>query len=182
MMMIIDGHVHIFNKVNGKNVQGKTKSSLTGKIINASEIKPFIPPTNGITSFNIDVLEEYMLRNGVEKAVLLQNPTIGNVNDEIIKAVEDKPEKFAGSIQVDPTAKAASSLVRKFSKYKGIRALKLEMSYEWGWSGINGISYKDESVLRVIDTAAQTGLNIIIDTGPIGNPGYDIEGLEWLIN
>jgi len=180
-MLIIDGHVHIFNRVKGRNSMGKTASDCNGRIRINNAVNSFIPPCPGKTAFTVDELNELMGRNGVEKAVIVQNPTIGSVNSEIERAVMGTPGKFAGTVQVDPRSGNAAATIRRFARVPGFRALKLEMSEGWGWTGIHkGLRYSDESILALVKATADSGLHVMIDPGPIGNPGYDMAAIRAL--
>jgi predicted TIM-barrel fold metal-dependent hydrolase len=182
-MLIIDGHIHIFNRINGRNSTGKTASDRNGRIRTNSIVSAFIPPCPGKTAFTLNELSDLMARYGVEKAVIVQNPMIGNVNDEIERAVVNAPEKFAGAIQVDPRSGNAIAKIRRYSRVPGFRAVKLEMSEGWGWTGIyKGMTYSDEGVKAVVKAAADNGLHVMIDPGPIGNPGYDLMGISIMVD
>jgi len=160
-MQIIDGHIHIFKKIKGKNGNGKI----------------------GKASFTIEELKKLMSENKVDKAVIVQNPTIGSVNEEIDQAIKCDPDRFAGAIQVDPRYDKGAYMIHKLSQNKGFRAIKLEMSFGWGWTGIyRDLTYDDESIHAIIKSASDNGLHVIIDPGPIGNPGYDLDGLCALID
>ncbi len=178
-MLIIDAHAHIFKKVNGKNLNGPVVSSGYGKIKNAGEEKPFVLPFCRETTFTSEMLVELMDRNNIQKAVLLQNPTIGTINDYILASVNKYPDRFVATMQVDVGDPRAVNEAASLAESKAFRALKLEMSQEWGWTGIYPeTGYYSENVQHIIEEAVKSGLKIIIDTGPVGNPGYDIESLD----
>ena len=177
-MSIIDAHAHIFTCINGRSGGETTASGYLGKIETSKQSAPFTPPADGITSFSIEVLEELMAQSGVEKALLLQNPTIGSINEELEAVLAEKAEKFAGVIQVDPLSAGACEEIRRFSACKGFRALKLEMG---GWGRIYPqISYRDIAMRQVIKTAGEVGLVIIVDTGSIRSVGHNPQELAAL--
>ena len=178
-MPIIDAHAHIFTRINGRSGSGITTSGPLGGIETNGASAPFIPPSDGATSFSVAVLEELMAQSGVEKALLLQNPTIGSINEEIKAIVTEKSEKFAGVIQVDPFAIHACEEIKRLSACKGFRALKLEMG---GWGRIYPqISYRDTSMRDAIKTAGEAGLVIMVDPGPIHSVGHKPQDLTVLV-
>jgi hypothetical protein len=157
--MVIDAHAHIFS-------HRCTKVS---------------PPEYEDARFPVERLIEAMDRDGVSKAVIVQNPTIGTVNDEVRDAVGAHPDRFVGAIQVDPVDPQAATQIRQYARHPRQRVLKLEMSEEWGWSGVHpGIKLCGESMRSLWDTAAELGLRVIIDPGAIGNPGYQVEEIGAL--
>ena len=177
---IIDAHAHIFTRIDGRSGGTTTAAGHLGKIETDGQSAPFLPPADGITSFSIAVLEELMAQSGVEKALLLQNPTIGTINEEIETIIAEKRSKFAGVIQVDPLSANACDEIKRFSACKGFRALKLEMG---GWGRIYPqISYRDAAMRSIIKTAGETGLVIMVDTGPIRSPGYRPKDLAALVD
>lgn len=157
--MIIDAHAHIFSHACAR----------------------VSPPRYADQRFPVERLLEAMDRAGVDRAVLVQNPTIGTVNDEVRNAVERHFDRFVGAIQVDPADPRAPERIREYARHPRMRALKLEMSREWGWSGIHpGLRVDSESMRPLWDAAAESGLRVMIDPGAIGNPGYQVEALDTL--
>jgi predicted TIM-barrel fold metal-dependent hydrolase len=180
-MLIIDAHAHVFEKIDGMNRHGPVLSSGYGKIKNAGEETPFLLPLCPETAFTSEMLIELMAQNNVGRAVLLQNPTIGTMNDYILRSVRKYPDSFAGTMQVDIEDPRSVNEVASSAETEAFRALKLEMSRGWGWTGIYPkAGYFSENMQHLIEQAVKYGLTIIIDTGPIGNPGYDIESLETI--
>jgi hypothetical protein len=157
--MIADAHIHIFSH---------PCPNLT-------------PPEIDDGRFPADRLLALMDREGVDKAVVVQNPTIGTVNEEVAAAVEAHPDRFAGAVQVDPTAPDAAEALRRFASRDGMRALKLEMSEGWGWTGIHsGLRLSDDVFAPLWGIAGELGLRVILDPGPPGNPGYQVEEIAAL--
>lgn len=179
-MKVVDAHAHIFNSIDGVKRGTKTSSSKYGRIKFGKEELVFLPPTFKETSFNVDMLVETMDFAGVSKAVLLQNPVIGIINEEIRKAIEKFPNRFVGTIQVDPMQPNASAIINNFASEKQ-NTLKLEISEEWGWSGnYPGFSLVGPEMMAIWETISKLGLNVIIDTGDINNSGYQIENIRFV--
>jgi predicted TIM-barrel fold metal-dependent hydrolase len=103
---IIDCHAHIFSHVHAG----------------------LVPESLGGDTFSAQQLVSLMEAEGVSKAVLLQNPAIGTVNDDIAAAIEACPGRFVGVIQVDPRAPDALQQKRRYASHARHRTLKFEMS------------------------------------------------------
>lgn len=174
--MIIDFHAHIFEKVNGKNFRGKTYSAQNGMIQNGGVYSQFIPSKFENTSFSYHDLIALMDDNNIDKALLLQNPTIGVVNNLIVEALDKYSDRFWGVIQVDPMDKSACEKIVYYSQNLNMVALKLEMSYDWGWTGIYpGLDFSSKQLKAIVRQVDKEGLALIIDTGDIGKSGYQID-------
>lgn len=71
-------------------------------------------------------------------------------------------------------------MIRQFASPKQ-STLKLEMSYDWGWTGLYPDFGIDEPGMRPVwEVVAECGLEVIIDPGPPGNPGYQVEAFDVL--
>ncbi|GHV38910.1 amidohydrolase [Spirochaetia bacterium] len=180
-MPIIDAHAHIFSRIDGRNHSGVTSSGEYGLIIKTTGSEPFMPPFGTLTGFTVNNLLAFMDQNGVEKALLLQNPTIGTRNGELADAVSAYPERFAAVIQTDPFSPGAVDELDRWTAEGAFKCLKLEMSQGWGWTGIHKNEAFDYQMLRpLIERAGSLGLHVIIDTGDYKSRSYDPEGLEKL--
>lgn len=177
---IFDAHAHILSGISGIKRGVKTTAAKYGRIQHGNEQLTFLPPYFIDTAFTADTLVEMMDFAGVSKAVLLQNPVIGIINDEIRQAIEKFPDKFLGTIQVDPMGIEAIDLIRKYASEKQ-NTLKLEISEEWGWSGnYPGFSLVGKEMMTIWETAAKLDLRVIIDTGDIFNNGYQVENIRFV--
>jgi predicted TIM-barrel fold metal-dependent hydrolase len=157
--VIVDAHVHIFSH-------------------SCSKVSP---PEYADQRFPVERLLALMDQEGVSKAMLVQNPAIGIINDEIACAVRDYPERFAGTAQVDPTDVAAAAWLSDYAAAPGIRALKFEMSQGWGWTGKYPDLQLDQASLDPLwKVVSDLDLVAIIDPGPPGNFGYQVERIATL--
>ena len=105
-MLIIDSHAHTFKGINGITKFGKTSSGNYGKInISNGDSLRLLPPLAVKTSFTNELFIEYMDWAGVHKAVLLQSPFYGNLNDYIYSTVKRWPDRFVGAAYLDPWQK-----------------------------------------------------------------------------
>lgn len=176
---IIDIHIHIFKKIKGRNSDGVTRGLNYGRIKTSKGEIQFMPPYFKDTSFTSDTIVELMKFSNIKKGILLQNPMIGDVNDEIADAVKKYPDIFAGTIQVDPKAPGAVNLIKKYSANPRQNILKFEMSHGWGWSGIHkNLTVEDEYFTPIWSIASDKNLQVILDPGRPGNAGYQIEEID----
>jgi len=154
---IIDSHAHVF----------------------ADPAVGLVPERLGGGAFPPSRLLELMDAEGVAKAVLLQNPTIGSLNELVARAIADHPDRFVGVIQVNPRSPEAVDRARSLAASPGQRTLKFEMSASHGWSGIHkGIRLDEPCFTALWDLAEAEGLNVVIDPGPIGGPGYQLDEID----
>ena len=179
--VIVDIHIHIFNQINGRNSDGFTSSLPYGKVKTSTGEMQFMPPYSRETSFPVDVIVEMMNFAGISKAVLLQNPVIGIVNNEVSDAISKHTDRFIGCIQVDPLDEQAVEDIKKYSSNPKHNILKFEMSDGWGWSGIHkGLKLNDDCFTPIWEIASERNLPIILDPGRPNNPGYQVEIINWL--
>lgn len=181
-MEIFDAHAHIFSSVDGEKRGIKTSSAKYGRIKYGNDELVFLPPTFKELLFDADMLVESMDFAGVSKAVLLQNPVIGIINNEIQQAIKKYPNRFVGTIQVDPLNSSACDLISNYASEKQ-NILKLEISEEWGWSGkYPGFSLTGREMMKIWETIARLNLRVIIDTGDMFNNGYQIDNIRNIAN
>jgi predicted TIM-barrel fold metal-dependent hydrolase len=175
---VVDAHTHVIPGVSGRNRFGALRSDRWGIVRRGNERLPMLPPTCADSSFPVEALVELMDREGVSQAVLLQNPTLGTCNEYVRECVERYPARFCGTIQVDPRAPDAVDVLRRFVSPKQ-NTLKLELSFDWGWTGLYPDLRIDEPGMRPLwEAVAELGMEVIIDPGPPGNPGYQVDAID----
>jgi len=173
--MIIDAHAHIFSKIAGRRGNERTTSGMYGKVIAGNNISQILPPFLADSTFSAEMLIHLMDYSGVDKAVLVQNPVYGIINQEIAEAINAYPDRLIGTIQADPMDKDAVEKINKIATPRQ-SVLKFELSQDWGWSGIYpGLKIDSPEFIRIWELAADMGLQVIIDPGSIDNPGYQVE-------
>jgi predicted TIM-barrel fold metal-dependent hydrolase len=178
---IVDIHIHLFNEINGRNSNGPTSSLPYGKVKTGAGEMQFMPPYSRETSFPAELIVALMDFAGIGRAVLLQNPLIGTVNDEIAAAIAKYPDRFVGTIQVDPLDPRATEIIRRYAANPRHSVLKFEMSDGWGWSGIHqGLKIGDECFTPIWELAAERNLAVILDSGRPNNAGYQVEAFDRL--
>lgn len=180
--IIVDGHIHIFNRIAGRMGTRTTHGLPFGRIqVGDGEVIQFMPPFKEETSFPADVIVAMMDFAGVSKGVLLQNPVIGTVNEEIAAAIARYPDRLIGSIQVDPRDPHALATIKHYGANPKQQILKFEMSDGWGWSGIHsGLRLDDDCFTPIWRFAAANHFPVIIDPGRPNNAGYQVEIIQKL--
>ncbi len=177
-LKIIDAHAHIFSRIDGEKKGLKTSSAKYGRVNYNNQEITFLPPYFTATAFTADTLIETMDFVGVSKAVLLQNPVIGIINDQIKAAIKKYPTRFVGTIQVDPMDSSACDTISYYASDKH-NTLKLEISEEWGWSGkYPGFSLVGKEMMKVWEIVNSLGLRVIIDTGDMFNNVYQVDNIS----
>src|SRR5688572_15793784 len=79
--MIVDAHAHIFDARRGRHSLGIAHNEY---------------------QFAPEALLAHLDAAGVDRAVLLQGPYYGNMNEYVSEAVERWPERFVGAAYLDP--------------------------------------------------------------------------------
>jgi len=126
-MRIIDGHVHIWDKYHGVRYGSVVPKSLGyGKIELNGVVEKLLPPSFVDNRASAEILLGYMNDNGVDGAVVLQNPCYGDQKEYVAAAMERWPDRFVATMgKVDPRdtkhiLDTIDVLVKSF-KCKGIK-------------------------------------------------------------
>ncbi len=178
--MVIDAHAHIIQRIHGRRGKESTSAGRFGKVKVGQKQVQMLPSCLADSTFPPEMLIALMDAHDVDRAVLLQNPVYGIMNGDIGKAVELFPDRFIGTIQVDPFDKEAQSVIKEYHSPEQ-SVLKFEMSKGWGWTGIyDEVNLTNYQFLGFWELASELGLSIIIDPGPVDNPGYQVEEIDQI--
>lgn len=174
---IVDFHVHVFDEIKGKSVGGLTRGLDDGKIVTGDIVSQFMPACYKDTSFPIDVCIERMDAVGVDQALLIQNPTIGDKNGYIDEAVRLHEDRLLGSIQVDMFDPGAADTIAKYARNPLTRVLKLEISEEYGWTGMYPqLRVCDSPEMQPVwDAVNREKLAIVYDIGGVGHRAWQLD-------
>jgi predicted TIM-barrel fold metal-dependent hydrolase len=176
---IVDIHIHLFNQIAGQNNAGPTTSLGLGWVRTGTGPIRIMPPYCKETAFPAEVIIDMMDFVGIGKAVLLQNPLIGTVNDQIAAAIARYPERLIGTIQVDPLDPQALDIIRRYAQNPRQNILKFEMSDGWGWSGVHpGLKLDDACFTPIWELAVKLQLPVILDPGRPNNAGYQVTAFD----
>ena len=176
--MLVDAHAHFLPAIKGRKGEEPTAAGNYGKVLIGGMESQVLPVYLKDSTFPVDMLLATMDANNVGRAILLQNPFYGIINDEISDAVRAYPDRFKGTIQADPYGADALSEIRRYHA-PGQYILKFEISEGWGWSSIHrNLLLDGPEFMAIWELATELGLCVIIDPGRINNPGYQVEALE----
>lgn len=183
-VLIIDAHAHIFDRVRGLIGTGITESLPFGKARCANdEIIRLMPPLAVETSFPPQVLLEYMDLAGVDKAVLLQAPFYGDMNDYVHQAVKHWPDRFIGTAYFDPWSEDAPKTFGHVTDQLGFRVIKIELSESTGLSGLHPEARLDDQELEWFwEESERRALVVTLDLGSIGGRAYQTQALRNILS
>ena len=182
--MIIDGHAHIFDRVQGLTRSGITESLPFGRVrFGNGEVIKLMPPSTVETSFPPELLLDYMDEVGVDKAVLLQAPFYGELNHYVHQAVSRWPDRFMGAAYVDPWSEEAPEVFRHVTDELGFPAIKIEMTENMGLAGLHpNARLDDQKVAWFWEESERKRLVITLDLGAIGSRAYQTAAVEKIIS
>jgi predicted TIM-barrel fold metal-dependent hydrolase len=146
--------------------------------------KPFrlLPPALENTNFPAEILLEYMAASGVEKAVLMQGPLYGDMNDYYAEVLRRWPDRFLGVALVDPVEKEAQPLLERLIHTQGFKAVKLEMTDSLGLcSRYPDFRLTEPRFAGLWDMMYQAKLSITLDLGLTTDRSYQTNELRELI-
>ncbi|MHB8277618.1 MAG: amidohydrolase family protein [Candidatus Humimicrobiaceae bacterium] len=177
-MLIIDSHTHVFNTIKGKN----TSPLKYGKVKLLDKEIRLLPPLSINTTFSPEVLLEYMKLAEVDRAILLQAPFYGEMNQYIKKIVEKYPEKFAGSGYVDLWKKGAKRNFYYIADILKFKVIKIEFSSESGFSSLYpDIQINDKKLNWFWKECEKRSIVVILDLGPVATISYQTKNIKSII-
>jgi len=181
--MIVDSHVHVFRRLDGFTGAGPVKPLPYG-MVQIGAGKPFrlLPPALERTNFPAEILLEYMGSAGVDRAVLMQGPLYGDMNDYYAEVLERWPDRFLGVALVDPMDEQAPALLNLLIHERGFRAVKLEMTDSLGLcSRYPDFNLASSRLVWLWETISQAKLSITLDLGLTTDRSYQTDGLRDLV-
>lgn len=162
---IIDAHVHIWNKFAGVRFGDTVIEPLGwGMVRQAGKVYRFLPPEYRDNQAYVEILIANMNENGVDKAVLLQNPCYGDQRDYVRDVIAANPGRFVSLGMIDPRdkVKVLQEMDTLFNDYK-FKGFKIEVpdvpfvmddpEYDFLWR-------------RIIDLGAVVSLDLGWNQGP----------------
>jgi predicted TIM-barrel fold metal-dependent hydrolase len=176
--VIIDAHAHTFPAVSGVTGLGETRGE--GPLVRWGDgsVMRLLPPSLRDGSFPPDLLVEYMDWVGVDRAVLIQGPFYGPLNDYVSGALDRFPDRFMGCGMIDPLASGASRVYDRVVGQLGLRNLKFECSVLYGLAGVHGgFDYLDPRWQQIWERINEDGLTVVIDTGLPGTVSFNVSRL-----
>ncbi|MFQ5857651.1 MAG: amidohydrolase family protein [Anaerolineae bacterium] len=182
--MVIDAHAHIMSEVKGRTGAGATRSLAYGKVQWGDDhVVRLLPPVGLNTSFPPEVLLENMDWAGVDKAILLQGPFYGEVNEYVWRAVKQWPDRFIGAGYVDPRSHDASETFRRVTDEFGFRIIKFELSETAGLTGLySDLRIDEEPMAWVWEEAERRGMVVTLDLGAVGSKSYQTHAVRNILD
>ncbi|MCL5069391.1 MAG: amidohydrolase [Actinobacteria bacterium] len=177
--MIIDAHVHIFEKIRGKIKNGNTTNDMWGTVKCGNDLIQVLPPYNNKTQFKDEALVKYMEYEKIDKAVLQQGCFWSNQNQLIKQALIDYPDKFAGAMYIEPWRKNARKYFEENIIY--FNALKLEISVPTGFSGWK-TNFKLTDYMWLYEELAKRNKALVLDLGVAGSSSYQTDAVKQIID
>ena len=179
-MKLIDGHAHIYEYLKGYGAKGEARAIGNGKVRWATgEVEQFFPPQYGDYGFKAEALLQLMEENDIEHAVLLQGGNYGFHNDYCAEQAKLHPDKFTAVGTIDPYAFYKDKILSHFVNDLGFKALKFEISQEWGMTGYHPeLRLDNEYFAPILDVADELGMTIVIDMGFMGTGSFKIDPLK----
>lgn len=181
--MIIDAHAHIYEILKGYGAKGEFRPLGRGRGIWATGlVERFFPEEYGDTGFHAETLVHIMNENDVDHAILLQGGNYGFHNDYMAESVAKYPEKLTAVGAIDPYALYADKIFDNLIERYRFKALKFEISSEWGLSGFHrDLKLTDEAFCRLLEKADAFGLTVAIDMGTMAMSSFDFEGFKTIV-
>ncbi len=179
-MMIIDAHAHVYEILKGYGAKGEFRPLGGGRGIWATgKIEQFFPAEYGDTGFHTETLIKLMDEAGVDRAVLLQGGNYGFHNDYMAESAAKYPDRLTAVGAVDPYSLYAEDIFDNLVSRYGFKALKFEISAEWGLTGIHKeLKLTDECFSRLFEKANDLGMTVAIDMGTMAMPSFDFDGFR----
>jgi predicted TIM-barrel fold metal-dependent hydrolase len=181
--MIVDSHVHVFRRLDGFTGAGRVKPLPYG-IVQIGEGEPFrlLPPALERTNFPAEILLEYMDAAGVDKAVLMQGPLYGDMNDYYAEVFKRWPDRFVGVALVDPMDEKGPALLDFLIHRQGFKAVKLEMTDSLGLcSRYPDFNLASSRFVWLWETISRANLSITLDLGLTTDRSYQTDELSDLV-
>ncbi|MDD3368194.1 MAG: amidohydrolase family protein [Lachnospiraceae bacterium] len=180
-MRMIDTHVHIFPKLQGFHGKGELVPIGNGKGRWATgEVVNMIPSELGTDSFTMDSCHEFLQKNGVDKAVLLQGNFYGFQNEYIAEAVKKYPDMFVGAGIFDPLSPYADMIYERLTKELNYKVLKFECSSGCGLMTYHHPFALDQVFDHVVSNCRKNGQVIALDIGSPGMASFQPEAVSRL--
>ena len=180
--MIIDAHAHIYEILKGYGAKGEFRPIGGGKGVWATgKVEQFFPAEYGDTGFHAETLIRLMEESGVDHAVLLQGGNYGFHNDYMAEAAAKYPDKLTAVGALDPYAIYAEQIFDNLTENYGFKALKFEISAEWGLTGYHPeLKMTDGAFARILEKANEKKMTVAFDMGTLRMPSFDFDGFRQL--
>lgn len=180
--MIIDAHVHVFDRIWGYGRRGESRAVGNGVVRFATgEEMRILPDDIQGHGFTADELLRRMDEAGIDKAVLLQAGLYGFHNEYAYECAMRHPDRLVAAYTLDPYAGAAKDILARIGSMGG-RILKFEVSYGAGLTGIHPyLRLNGAEMEQIYAFAAGVGGTVVFDIGSPGSSSYRLDDLRNVI-
>lgn len=180
--MIIDAHVHVFDRIWGYGRRGESRAVGGGVVRFATgEKMRILPEEIQGDAFTAQELLRRMDEAGIDKAILLQAGLYGFHNEYAHECAERFPDRLIAAYTFDPYAGAAKEILARIGSLGG-RILKFELSYGAGLAGIHPYLRLNGAEMEPIYAfAADVGGTVVFDIGSPGTSSYRLDDLREVI-
>jgi predicted TIM-barrel fold metal-dependent hydrolase len=178
--VIIDTHVHVIDRWRGSCARGDVVSDGYGRVrFSTGEVERVMPAAFTDSSYPVETQLEYMDEAGIDRAFLMQATFYGQLNEYVSSAVRRWPERFVGCACLDPVSKYAGDILSHCVEDLGLRAVKFEMSEDYGLTGLHpDFRVNDPAMTPFWTRLEEYGLPFIIDPGWGGERGNHPEDVR----
>ncbi|WP_234118272.1 amidohydrolase family protein [Clostridium hydrogenum] len=179
-MKIIDGHVHLVEKIAGFCRRGELRAIGDGKARWANgDIMKLIPRGYGDKDFTGEALIRLMDDNDIEKAVLMQGSLYGFQNEYTYEMCSKYPNRFVGACTIDPFAENYNEVLDRFINKLGFKILKLEVSSGGGLMGYHYKFFLDgEEMKNIWHKVSENDMVMVLDIGDFTMESYQPEAIR----
>ena len=184
--MLVDAHTHVVPAYSGQRGGMRIHAAGYGKLFRSERgdwrpgakrgVYRAMPPSFESCTVSPALLLEYLDWAGIDRAVLMQAPMYGEINEYVASVVEQYPDKFVGMALVDPRSPSALDELR-FVAGLGLKGVKIEVPDTPFW-------IDDDAYAPYWAEMEALALILSIDLGwdPMENPyNFQIDRLERVV-
>lgn len=193
VILIIDGHAHIFKKVAGMTKARPTTSLTWGKVKVGDEVCQWFPPCFSESNAPAEMLMTFMDWVGIDKALIVNHQQYGYNNEYVSEIIHKYPHRFAALATLDFfKGEESVKYLEEISKSKIFKGIKFEVPHSFQcypdmkindpsimpiWRQCNNLNIPVMMHMRPGDLPAlkeiyQQFRDIIIIISHLGNPPY----------
>jgi predicted TIM-barrel fold metal-dependent hydrolase len=173
--MIIDAHVHAFEQMNGQLAAGPTRGLGYGMVsLGEAQSVRLLPPLSTTTTFTAEMLLNSMDWAGVDRAILLQGPFYGDLNDFVAQAVRRWPDRFVGAAYVDLWTDNARETFDYAIQELGLRIVKIPLCDRFGFANLYPQARLDDGDW-MYEAMERLDIALTLDLGAINSQSYQTE-------
>ena len=176
-MKIIDTHVHVFERMTGYGFVGGLRPIGNGVVAaDVGQALPFWPAEFGDKGVLAENFLEFMDKNGIAKACIMQGPVYGIHNHYIREVMDKYPDRFLGAAFVDPEIAFFTPVLNNLIQGMKFRLFKLEMSTVGGIMGCHASdTWKNPNMDVLFKAVNDVHGTISLDIGGPAEPSYQID-------